>query len=214
MNKKRLLLVSCSIILLCMISIVGMTYALFSSSVRVRNHLVAGDLNVELHRTGLEYMVLDSNGVLTKVVNNDPINFSESLPDKNIFGIDSSELKIVPGSYFESTLKLTSDGTCAYDYSITFVLDGASVNELANQLYVTITDPNLDIKSGYLADMVGGKSIDVATMQPGAVDQYFKIRVEFIDDNNQTFDNDKAKDLDVYFDVIIEATQATSATGN
>ena len=60
MNKRRLLLVSCSIILLCMLSIVGMTFALFTSSVGVRNHLVAGSLDVTLHRTDLAYTVLDS----------------------------------------------------------------------------------------------------------------------------------------------------------
>lgn len=221
MNKRRLLIVSCSIILLCMISIVGMTFALFTSSVGVRNHLVAGSLDVTLHRKELEYTILDSEGKLQVVTSKDKVDFSQSQPKKNIFGIDSSDLKVVPGSYFEATLTLTSDSSCAYDYSVTIVLMGhsdtngnmvAQTNYLAEQLVVTITDPELHVTTMPLSKMLtpnNGFTIDVGSMKPGQLDQTFKVKVAFSDDAGQTFDNDDAKGLDVYFDVIVTATQAT-----
>ena len=222
MNKRRLLLVSCSIILLCMLSIVGMTFALFTSSVGVRNHLVAGSLDVTLHRTDLAYTVLDSaTGKLITVTDPEDINFSNPQPDKNIFGIDTNDLKVVPGSFFEATLKLTSDGSCAYDYSVTIVLMGhsdesgrmvAAVNDLAKQLRVTITDPELHTTTMMLSEMLtpdNAYSIDVGSMTPGTLNQTFKVKVEFVDDVNQIFTNNDAKGRDVYFDVIVTATQAT-----
>ena len=47
-NRKRALLVSASVILLCMTIIVGMTWALFTDTATVENHLQAGDLNITL----------------------------------------------------------------------------------------------------------------------------------------------------------------------
>ena len=222
MNKRRLLLVSCSIILLCMLSIVGMTFALFTSSVGVRNHLVAGSLDVTLHRTSLTYTVLDSaTGKLVPITDPDPVNFSDPQPDKNIFGIDTNDLKVVPGSFFEATLKLTSDGSCAYDYSVTIVLMGhsdengnmvAAINDLARQLRVTITSPELNTTTMMLSEMLtpdNAYSIDVGSMTPGTLNQVFKVKVEFVDDATQSFVNNDAKGRDVYFDVIVTATQAT-----
>ena len=207
-----------------MLSIVGMTFALFTSSVGVRNHLVAGSLDVTLHRTDLAYTVLDSaTGKLVTITNDTPVDFSKPQPDKNIFGIDTNDLKVVPGSFFEATLKLTSDGSCAYDYSVTIVLMGYSdkdapntivpaVNELAKQLQVTITDPELHTTTMMLSDMLtpdNAYSIDVGSMTPGTLNQTFKVKVAFVDDVNQLFTNNDAKGLDVYFDVIVTATQAT-----
>ena len=65
MNKKRILLASCSIIAMCLCAIVGMTYALFTDSVSVKNHLQAGNLDIALVRTDLEYAILDNDGYLT-----------------------------------------------------------------------------------------------------------------------------------------------------
>ena len=62
MKTKRILLVSCSIILLCLMIITGLTYALFTDQFSVGNHLEAGRLNVTLERTHLEYSVLDEFG--------------------------------------------------------------------------------------------------------------------------------------------------------
>ena len=68
-NRKRVLVVSGAIILLCMMIIAGMTFALFTDSKRMSNHLRAGDLEVTLTRTYLEYSVLDANGKLAVTKN-------------------------------------------------------------------------------------------------------------------------------------------------
>ena len=51
-SRKRTLLVSCAVILLCMTVIIGMTWALFTDTHTVKNHLKAGDLDITLERIG------------------------------------------------------------------------------------------------------------------------------------------------------------------
>ena len=53
MNKRRAMLVSCAVILLCMAIIGGMTFALFTDRATISNHLQAGDLQITLKRTEL-----------------------------------------------------------------------------------------------------------------------------------------------------------------
>ena len=62
MNRKRVILTSYSIILLCTAILVGVTFALFNEQVALANHLKAGELNVTLTRTELEYKTLDNKG--------------------------------------------------------------------------------------------------------------------------------------------------------
>ena len=71
-NTRRVLTVSGAIILLCMTIIIGVTFTLFTDSKRLNNHLRAGDLEVSLTRTCLEYSVLDSNGKLANCESRDP----------------------------------------------------------------------------------------------------------------------------------------------
>ena len=52
-HRKRTLLVSSAVIMLCMTIIVGMTWALFTDTQTVHNHLQAGDLKITLKRTEL-----------------------------------------------------------------------------------------------------------------------------------------------------------------
>ena len=52
-KRNRILLVSCAVILLCVSIIAGMTYALFSEAVTVKNHLQAADLDISLNRVYL-----------------------------------------------------------------------------------------------------------------------------------------------------------------
>lgn len=223
MNKRRLLIVSCSIILLCMLSIVGMTFALFTSSVRVKNHLVAGSLDVELIRTKLEYKILGNDGKLHVLTNNETVNFSEydpTRPEVGIFGIasDTPEMKLVPGSYFEATLTLTSDSSCAYDYGFSFVFYAdKSGEDLAEQMFVTITPAggteSEPICLAKLTEGEPGSTIEGGHMTPGSTEQTFKIKVFFEDfGKNPTTgpDNNDAMNQEVYFDVIVEAVQATN----
>ena len=90
-KMKRTLLISCAVILLCMTIVVGMTYALFTDNVLVKHHLKAGNLNIELWRTNLDYSVLNpDSGYMDNV--NDPadVNFT-SATNENVFGFKAEE---------------------------------------------------------------------------------------------------------------------------
>ena len=69
-NRKRALLVSASVILLCMTIIVGMTWALFTDTQKVTNHLQAGDLSITLKRAHdvITLAVLKEKGLISSKV--------------------------------------------------------------------------------------------------------------------------------------------------
>lgn len=225
-NRKRVLLMSASMILLCMCVIVGATYALFTDSVTVKNHLQAGNLDLKFERTGLEYTVLDDSGLMVKKVYTDVVDFTETnTAGANIFGIVDDSL-IVPGSYVKADLKIShdldgdenGDSNVAFDYQVYIALSAESDPALADQLYVTITNANGDdvVKSVKLSSdwfnsasdgyyqVLSGKRVTVNT------EETFTIKVEFrnVLDNGAT--NNLAEDQEVKFDVIVEAQQSTA----
>lgn len=204
MKKKRVLLVSCSVILVCMSIIVGMTYALFTDNVVVENHLKAGNLDVTLKRTSLEYAVLDDDGLLKVTTVNDELDFTERTED-NVFGIDSTDVRIVPGSYFEATLEVGNNGSTAFDYNVEIKLEGES-NSLAEQLKVIVTHNDGSTTEKMLSEIADGLSISAGSMKSSDNAQSFKVKVEFID---VAYNND-AQDLSCVFDLVVSATQATT----
>lgn len=204
MKKKRVLLVSCSVILVCMSIIVGMTYALFTDNVVVENHLKAGNLDVTLKRTSLEYAVLDDDGLLKVTTVNDELDFTERTDD-NVFGIDSTDVRIVPGSYFEATLEVGNNGSTAFDYNVEIKLEGES-NSLAEQLKVIVTHNDGSTTEKMLSEIADGLSISAGSMKSSDNAQSFKVKVEFID---VAYNND-AQDLSCVFDLVVSATQATT----
>lgn len=204
MNKKRILITSCSVVLLCICAIIGTVYALFSDTVSVKNHLQAGTLDVTLERTELKYTLLNQNGQLETIEDLTPIDFT-SPNNENVFGIDDSDVNIVPGSYFEAKMKLKNTGNVAFDCNVIIKLDGSS-NALAEQLRVTVTRQGQEpIVKSLSALNDNGYSIAIGEMGANASDEVFTVRVEFI-----TFDsNNDAQDLSASFDLVVEAIQAT-----
>ena len=92
-NKIKILFISYAVILLCTCFIVTGTYALFTDSAKVTNHLKAGNLDIRLERVNLEYQVLNEEGYLEKyifhietIVNDYYCNYT--IIDKRIIGID------------------------------------------------------------------------------------------------------------------------------
>ena len=215
-NRTRALLTSSSIVLLCMSIIIGMTYALFTDSHTIVHHLKAGELDVTLMRTNLEYVVLNDKGVMEKVTNSKAYNFTEPTED-SVFGLDSSDIKIVPGSYFEAVMEIGNNGNVAFDYVAGFELRG-DVNALAEQLMVTVKDAEgetvVDAKplSEFSADNYAFYS---GSVNVGDAAQSFTVRMEFVDDVtvNETeiiIDNDDAEGQEAVFDLVVRATQSTA----
>lgn len=232
MNRKRVLLMSVAMILLCMCVIVGATYALFTDTETVGNHLRAGNLDVKFERTNLEYTVLNGDGMMIVKTVEDDADFTETnLATANIFGI-TDDSRIVPGSYVKAELKVShdrdaddnkADSNVAFDYKVFIKLDKDSYNDLADQLYVTVINNETNetvvdyVKlndkmfnaedAGYFCIFSGD---DVKLTESDT----FTVQIDFenVLDNGKT--NNKAEDLTVYFDLIIEAEQSTSAPIN
>ena len=204
-NRKRVLVVSGAIILLCMMIIAGMTFALFTDSKRMSNHLRAGDLEVTLTRTYLEYSVLDANGKLAVTKNTQSVNFTNSTKE-NVFGVDAKNLLIVPGSYFKAKLKVSNVGNVAFTYDVGIQLSGKS-NALAEQLKVTVTRADGSSVTARLSEMANGFTIQVGELISGAGSQEFTVEVEFIDD---TSINNAAQTQLSVFDLYVTAVQTTT----
>ena len=204
-NRKRVLVVSGAIILLCMMIIAGMTFALFTDSKRLSNHLRAGDLEVTLTRTYLEYSALDANGKLAVTKNTQSVNFTNSTKE-NVFGVDAKDLFIVPGSYFKAKMKVSNVGNVAFNYDVGIQLAGKS-NALAEQLQVTVTRADGSSVTARLSEMANGFTIQAGELIRGAGSQEFTVEVRFIDD---TSINNAAQTQLSVFDLYVTAVQATT----
>ena len=218
MNKKRVLLVSCSIILLCLAIIAGMTYSLFTDSFSVGNHLEAGKLNITLLRTHLKYNVLNELGVLEEIENDTVYDFTKET-DENAFGLNAKGIKIVPGSYFDATMKIVNDNSdpnsqnysnVAFDYSVEIKLV-RGYNNLARQMQVVVTNHEGVSVTKRLSDVYSeGYAFELGTLLAGEESQEFSIRVEFLDDSDYAgMDNNLAQGEGLVFDIVVKAVQST-----
>lgn len=205
MNKKmKALLLSCSIILLCICTLMGISYALFTDSASVKNHLKAGTLDATLTRTSLKYAVLNDAGYMTEKTLG--AHDFTGMTEKNVFGLDTTDLYIAPGSYFEAELALANadvDGHVAFDYVITVELTSA-VNPLAEQMQITVTFPN-GTKVVQMMDENDGKITfnSVHAVEAGQTHN-FTVRVDFTHDAS----NNNAKSNELTFDLSVACTQA------
>lgn len=204
-NRMRVLVVSGAIILLCMAIIAGMTVALFTDSKRVQNHLRAGDLEVTLTRTYLEYSVLDDTGKLTVIKNEQPVNFTAATGE-NVFGVDTKNIRIVPGSYFKARMQVTNVGNVAFTYDVGIQLSDKA-NALAQQLEVTVTRADGTSVKARLSEMANGYTIAAGELLRGEGSQEFTVEVRFIDDSSV---NNAAQTQLAVFDLYVSAVQATT----
>ena len=215
-NRKRALLVSASVILLCMTIIVGMTWALFTDTQKVSNHLQAGDLSITLKRTELTKTTLNAQGKLvTSAADTTVVNFSNPT-DENVFGIVEGE-KIVPGTKYVAKMQVENHSDVAFGYWIEIVCTdktdgGTDGAELAKQLKVTVntdSDASAFVNDGltvkgandvYIGELIIGASAD------------FTVTVEFLDSfvaANNIDHNDLAQGEKLSFDLVVHAVQAT-----
>ncbi len=201
--KRRTLLLSITTLALALSLVAGATFALFTDSVTLGNHLQAGTLDVTLTRTNLVTETLDSQGLLTKTEDSADVDFSDST-DKNIFNITPTTL-IVPGSTFNAELELANNSTVAFNYYIEIVYKGDS-EDLAKQLKVTAntgTETSAYVKDGVT---LGSKTAPLGTLVKGAK-KVFTVEVVFENLSN----NNDAQGKNVQFDLIVHAIQATTS---
>ena len=211
-NRKRTLLVAGAVILLCMTIIAGVTWALFTDTQSVSNHLQAGDLSVTLKRIELTKTTLNASG---KLVTSEPDKttktFSNPTSD-NVFGIVSGE-KIVPGTKYVAKMRIENNSDVAFGYWVEIVCTDKSLGaDLAKQLKVTVnagTSQSAFVGDGlvvkgpngaYLGELLVGKSAE------------FTVTVEFLDsfiESNKIAHNDLAQGESLSFDLVVHAVQST-----
>lgn len=177
-NRKRALLVSGSVILLCMTIIVGMTWALFTDTETVSNHLRTGDLDITLVRQSLKKSAIFdvTNGTMTEKTYNTTndggylVLSDPSSNNKNIFKVypngqaDNSAELIVPGSSYTANMAISNNesdvdfvywlGIVVKDASGNIIPNTGDVGNLAKAVTVTVTPKNgnprtVTLKSGF-----------------------------------------------------------------
>lgn len=229
-NRKRILLVSGAVILLCLTVVVGMTFALFTDDNLVNNHLVAGDLEITLWRTDLVKWDLDEKGYISENVVQDstktddpahaPVNFTNTTT-RNIFDIDldadGNGDRIVPGCKYEATMLMENNSDVAFGYWIEVKCRNTDSGEnLAKQLKVTVntgTDNHAFLGDGLVVKGENSNYIGVLAVDE---DTTFTVTVEFLDsyvpENGLESDaNDAAQAESLEFDLVVYAVQVTSA---
>lgn len=219
-RRKRILLLSSSIILLCACLIAGATFALFTEETTVTTHLKAGELDATLVRKSGYYTVLNE-GVLTKYkLEGTNVDFTEPTTD-NFFG-DMSGKIIVPLSAFEVVYELghKPESNTAYTYDIV-IAPRENNSVLADQLWVEMgtavanadgTYTYTKLSEGWAND--GSYKLSSANgtyVKPGATSGLLYTRVTFMDDRSDENDfvNNKAQGLELNFDLVVTATQYT-----
>lgn len=230
-NKKRVLLVSGAIILLCMIIIAGVTFSLFTDTQNVTNHLKAGDLEITLKRTELVKTTLDASGYLvTLPADTNEVTFTDPT-EENVFGIAMSNgevtEKIVPGSKFTATMQIANGSDAAFGYWLKIECnDGASAQELAEQLIITVytdkngdgvidTDSESDESTVAVGLEVGNDRSYVGRLGIGETENFI-VSVEFSDKGYSFANgilsslNNDAEGKQVAFDLVVYAVQLTT----
>lgn len=229
LRRNRLLLVSCVVILLCVCMIAGMSYALFTESVTVKNHLHAADLDIGLYRTYLKYNDLNNDGELEEFEDSTVVDFTTTtFPEKNIFGVNSEGILLVPGSFFTADMKITNDGEVAFEYTVSIILNGdgstdpaviARNKALAEQLQVTFKHADGSTTVKRLTELSTGFTIQAGKMKVTDTEQEFTITIDFLDDVVVNRDetpredwiyNNEAQEGTVWFDLVVSAVQSTT----
>ena len=181
MGKSKIgtLLMSCTMMLLCVATIVGGTFALWSDSAKVENHLTAGTLKVKFERISLIKTYLDTETGYLVTTNPDTtvVDFTNTnTAQTNAFGIANNE-KIVPGSSYQAKFKLTNNGDVAFNYDVIIKLTSGDV-DLAKQIKIYLDDIDMGTLDTFAVD---GKAIILAqTMAKNDLAKEFTIKVEFI----------------------------------
>ena len=212
-NKVGKLFLAGMTIMLCIVALIAGTYAIWTDSVTVSNHLEAGTLSLKLERVGLTKVVLDSDGYLAEQTFTEEEAYADltDASEVNVFGIEANE-KIVPGASYQATLVLSQgeDNAVAFTYRVIVKLNGES-NALAKQMQVFVGTDGGELEAkGTLADYGsedGEVIVSAQTMTKTDSAKIITVKIAFADRT----DNNLAQNLTADFDLIVKAEQKTSA---
>ncbi len=209
--KKNGMLIAASIsALLGVATLIGGTYALFTDSATVSNHLKAGNLKVSLLRTSLSKTSLDESGYLKETTDKTEKDFTGKNKE-NVFGLEENEY-VVPGSSFTANMRIVNGikengsyvkSTVAFSYDIKIVLGDSSDKELSEQLLITVGQGSY--KASKTLSEFNDEAILSGVMETTDESADFWVKAEFQDlEENNDAQNQKAS-----FDLLVEATQLT-----
>ena len=205
MSKRTRTVVFASLmILICLATLVGGTYALWSKVETVTTHISAGKMDVGFKRIGLVKKVVNSStGYLDeKTYSATEAEADLTQDDVNVFDIADGE-KLVPGSSYEAELEIKNNGDVAFEFDVVIKLSSVS-NKLAEQLIVTVDG----VEKGALSTFANDGQAVISTMAVEKnAQKTFKVKIEFKDDNSV---NNDAMSLNADFDLIVTATQKTT----
>ena len=208
-----------AIALAAMLFVAG-TYALFTDTITVTNHLQAGTLEATLTRVTLTGNVIDGNGFLVDYEGDENVDFSDP-SEENMFDLDNTNY-IVPGMYRTAEMKLSNQSTVAFAYWIEIVLTDPTLAEdiaLSEQLEVTVTTANDEVgvdkkpieNAGTNKIELGTQAAPIGIVTTGG-SQNFTVTVTFKDYGTAEDNvNNNAKEANISFDMIVHAVQVTKA---
>lgn len=214
---KTMFVAIAAIALAAMLFVAG-SFALFTDTVTVKNHLQAGTLQATLTRTSLTGNTIDVNGYLTDYQGKANVDFSKET-NENIFDLDNTNY-IVPGMYRTANMTLSNESTVAFAYWIEIVLvDPTEAQDIAlsEQLEVTVTTANTNVEvnnrpienAGTNKIALGSEKAPIGIVATGA-NQAFTVTITFKDYGTAEDNaNNNAKDGSISFDMIVHAVQVT-----
>ncbi len=211
MKRKSAALVGASAsALLGMAALVGGTYALFTDSATVTNHLKAGTLKISLVRTKLTKASIDSDGYIAETVDSIEKDFTGETGE-NVFGLEDGEF-IVPCSSYTANMRiyngLKENGSyvksaVAFSYSVKIVLGEGSDQALSEQLEITVGQGTKE-DTKKLSE-IGSDAILTGDMKKTDESADFWVKAEFLD----LEENNDAQGQKADFDLVVEAVQLT-----
>ena len=188
------------VVCVCLALLIGGSYALFSDSVDVNNHLKAGNLKVGLERVSYQTSTIGSDG-----------NWIDGTADTSVVDLTSDSQALfatenaVPGSWYEAKIKVTNKGNVAFDYGMRMLWNTngeatAEQQELAGQIRMTITYGANNTSVSFMLDE--SSDVELGRLLSGA-SEIFTVRAELTDAAN----NNAVQDISLDFDLQVYATQ-------
>lgn len=201
-GKTKLLILSAVTLTLYISILCFTTFALFSDSKQVNNHLEAGTLKVGLIQTKVNGNRLSSSGILENFTDNTRIDLTEN--SNKVFNLENA----CPGLEQSVSVEVSNLGTTAFTYDVKIIdLKAETENSkaLASQLKIKVTNA-AGVNEFWLKDFsLQENTVDLGYILADKASQSFSISVIFV---NLLGNNDSQKGS-VSFDIQVSAVQMT-----